>query len=89
MSVLALSRDGVDPIETLRERFAQAQDRHRQTLNDRGFATVLTREPTDAQLRAARTPLQHEALVISSTRPVNFTAASLASPRRCSRVAAR
>jgi hypothetical protein len=79
----------VDPIDVARERFNEAQARRRQTLNNRGYATVVIREPTDAQLRAAHTPQQVEALVISSTRPVNFAMASLVTPRRYPRVTTR
>jgi hypothetical protein len=82
-------KQGVDPIDVVRERFNQQQARHRQKLNGLGFATVLTREPTDAQLRAAQTPQKLEALAVSCTRPVNFATASLVHPRRYPRVAAR
>jgi len=79
----------VDPIEGLRERFDQAQARRRQTLNNRGYATVVMREPTDAQLRKARSPQQAEALVVRSTRAVNFATASSVKSRRYPRVTTR
>ena len=89
LRALPSSRGDVDPIEVLRERLAQAQDRHRRALNDRGYASVVTYEPTDAALRAARTSFQLEALAISYTRPVNFAAASRIKPRRYPRFATR
>jgi hypothetical protein len=80
----------VDPIEVLRERFDQTQARHRQKLNNLGFASVLMRQPTKAQLRSAgRTPQKLEALAISCTRPVNFATASSVLPRRYPRGATR
>jgi hypothetical protein len=86
-TLLELAPSRVD-IQALREQFAEALNRRRNTLNNRGFATTVSREPTDAQLRAAaRNSQKFENLIIASVRPVNFAAARLISPRRYPRIA--